>query len=92
MKNSKFKSKRFQFTADERDSFILVFNLMQEIYDNTQGMGMDAFLIHSKESDTTINDEDFRTALDSFSQVVDLFDTSNYANGVTLDVTQRKAV
>ena len=87
MKISEFKSKRFQFTEDERDSFILVFNLMQEIYENTQEMGMDAFLIHSKESDTTIDDEDFATALDSFSQVADLFDTPDYADGVTLDVT-----
>lgn len=87
MKISEFKSKRFQFTEDERDSFILVFNLMQEIYENTQEMGMDTFLIHSKESDTTIDDEDFATALDSFSQVADLFDTPDYADGVTLDVT-----
>lgn len=87
MKISEFKSKRFQFTEDERDSFILVFNLMQEIYENTQEMGMDTFLIHSKESDTTIDDEDFTTALDSFSQVTDLFDTPDYVDGVTLDVT-----
>lgn len=87
MKISEFKSKRFQFTEDERDSFILVFNLMQEIYENTQEMGMDTFLIHSKESDTTIDDEDFVTALDSFSKVTDLFDTPDYADGVTLDVT-----
>lgn len=87
MKISEFKSKRFQFTEDERDSFILVFNLMQEIYENTQEMGMDTFLIHSKESDTTIDDKDFTTALDSFSQVADLFDTPDYACGVTLDVT-----
>lgn len=87
MKISEFKSKRFQFTEDERDSFILAFNLMQEIYENIQEMGMDAFLIHSKESDTTIDDEDFTTALDSFSKIADLFDTPDYMYGVTLDVT-----
>lgn len=87
MKISEFKSKRFQFTEDERDSFILAFNLMQEIYENIQEMGMDAFLIHSKESDTTIDDEDFTTALDSFSKIADLFDTPDYIYGVTLDVT-----
>lgn len=87
MKISEFKSKRFQFTEDEKDSFILAFNLMQEIYENIQEMGMDAFLIHSKESDTTIDDEDFTTALDSFSKIADLFDTPDYIYGVTLDVT-----
>lgn len=87
MKISEFKSKRFQFTEDERDSFILAFNLMQEIYENIQEMGMDAFLIHSKESDTTIDDEDFTTALDSFSKIADLFDTPDFVSGVTLDVT-----
>lgn len=87
MKISEFKSKRFQFTEDERDSFILAFNLMQEIYENIQEMGMDAFLIHSKESDTTIDEEDFTTALDSFSKIADLFDTPDYMYGVTLDVT-----
>lgn len=87
MKISEFKSKRFQFTEDERGSFILAFNLMQEIYENIQEVGMDAFLIHSKESDTTIDDEDFTTALDSFSKIADLFDTSYSARGVTLDVT-----
>lgn len=50
-------------------------------------MGMDAFLIHSKESDTTIDDEDFTTALDSFSKIANLFDTPDYIYGVTLDVT-----
>ena len=87
MKISEFKSKRFQFTEDERDSFILAFNLMQEIYENIQEMGMDAFLIHSKESDTTIDEEDFTSALDSFSKIADLFDTPDYMYGVTLDVT-----
>lgn len=87
MKISEFKSKRFQFTEDERDSFILTFNLMQEIYENIQEMGKDAFLIHSKESNTTIDDEDFTTALDLFSKVADLFDTPDYMCGVTLDVT-----